>query len=153
VLGHALYLKAIHGGQAKAGKMDALKIAALLRGGLLPQAYVSPRGMRATRAPLRRRTSLVRKRAEALVPLQNPNGPYHLPPLTQKLSYAESRAALDFPARFTGPSAQKDGERDPALRDTDGEPLRAVELYLTRTAKVDDPQAYQRLRPIPGVGP
>jgi transposase len=30
--------------------------------------------------------------------------------------------------------------------------LIAVELYLTRTAKVDDPQAYQRLLSVPGVG-
>jgi transposase len=26
-------------------------------------------------------------------------------------------------------------------------------LYLTRTAKIDDPQAYHRLRTVPGVGP
>jgi hypothetical protein len=32
VLGHALYMKAIHGGKAKHDRMDAHKIAALLRG-------------------------------------------------------------------------------------------------------------------------
>ena len=32
VLGHALYMKAIHGGKAKNDKIDAHKIAALLRG-------------------------------------------------------------------------------------------------------------------------
>jgi len=41
-LGHALYMKAIHGGKAKNDKLDALKIATLLRGGTLPQAYVYP---------------------------------------------------------------------------------------------------------------
>ena len=40
VLGHALYMKAIHGGKAKTDKIDAKKIAILLRGGMLPQAYV-----------------------------------------------------------------------------------------------------------------
>ena len=40
VLGHALYRKAIHGGKAKDDKIDAQKIAVLLRGGMLPQAYV-----------------------------------------------------------------------------------------------------------------
>src|SRR6187397_2487501 len=40
VLGHALYTKAIHGGKAKNDKIDAHKIAVLLRGGMLPQAYV-----------------------------------------------------------------------------------------------------------------
>src|SRR5262249_57565784 len=33
VLGHALYMKAIHGGQAKTHKIDAPKIAGLLPGG------------------------------------------------------------------------------------------------------------------------
>jgi transposase len=40
VLGHALYMKAIHGGKAKNDKIDAAKIPRLLRGGALPQAYV-----------------------------------------------------------------------------------------------------------------
>ena len=38
VLGHALSMKAIHGGTAKNDKIDSHKIAALLRGGMLPQA-------------------------------------------------------------------------------------------------------------------
>jgi len=46
ILGHALYMKAIHGGKAKNDKIDAGKIARLLRGGALPQAYVYPAGMR-----------------------------------------------------------------------------------------------------------
>ena len=49
VLGHALYMKAIHGGKAKNDKIDAHKIALLLRGGMMPQAYVYPAEMRATR--------------------------------------------------------------------------------------------------------
>src|SRR4029434_5931533 len=40
VLGHALSMQAIHGGKAKNDKIDSQKIAALLRGGMLPQAYV-----------------------------------------------------------------------------------------------------------------
>jgi Transposase len=38
VLGHALDMKAMHGGQAKNDTIDSQKIAALLRGGMLPQA-------------------------------------------------------------------------------------------------------------------
>ena len=49
VLGHALSMKAIHGGKAKNDKIDAHKIAVLLRGGMFPQAYVYPAEMRATR--------------------------------------------------------------------------------------------------------
>ena len=95
VLGHALYMKAIHGGKAKTDKIDAHKIAVLLRGGMLPQAYVYPRGMRETRDLLRRRSFLVRRRAEALVHLTNTNSQYNQPPFARKLAYAANRAALD----------------------------------------------------------
>jgi hypothetical protein len=55
VLGHALYMKAIHGGKSTNDKIDSQKIATMLRGGLLPMAYVYPRHMRSTRNLLRRR--------------------------------------------------------------------------------------------------
>jgi transposase len=153
VLGHALYMKAIHGGKAKNDKIDAAKIARLLRGGNLPQAYVYPKGMRETRDLLRRRTFLVRRRAELLAHLVNTNSQYNLPPLTQKLCYAANREELNLPARFTDPSVRKNVETDLALIDAFDEQIHELELYLTRAAKVDDPQAYQRLRSIPGVGP
>jgi hypothetical protein len=54
-LGHALSMKAIHGGKATHDTIDAQTIAMLLRGGMLPQAYVYPAAMRATRDWLRRR--------------------------------------------------------------------------------------------------
>jgi hypothetical protein len=57
VRGHALYMNAIHGGKATNDKSDAHKIAVLLCGGMLPQAYVYPAAIRATRDLLRRRTS------------------------------------------------------------------------------------------------
>ena len=66
VLGHALYMKAIHGGKAKNDRIDADKIARLLRGGKFPLAYVYPRGMRETRDLLRRRMYIVNKRAELI---------------------------------------------------------------------------------------
>src|SRR5207253_9894852 len=66
VLGHALYRKAIHGGKAKNDRIDARKGAVLLRGGMLPQAYVYPAARRASRDLLRRRIDLTGKRAELL---------------------------------------------------------------------------------------
>ena len=62
VLGHALYMKAIHGGKAKNDKIDAHKIAVLLRGGMMPQAYAYPAEMRSTRDLLRRRMHVMRQR-------------------------------------------------------------------------------------------
>jgi hypothetical protein len=66
-------MKAIHGGKANNDTLDSHKIAALLRGGLLPQASVYPADMRATRALLRRRPHLRRKRAALLAHVQNTN--------------------------------------------------------------------------------
>src|SRR5690606_28405005 len=43
VLGHALYMKAIHGGKTKNDRVDAHKIAVLLRGGMFPLAHVYPK--------------------------------------------------------------------------------------------------------------
>jgi transposase len=153
VLGHALYLKLIHGGKSKNDTIDAHKLATLLRGGAFPQAYVYPKGMRETRDLLRRRTFLVRQRSHLLAHLVNTNSQYNLPPLSQKLCYARNREDLDLPSRFADPSVRKNVEADLALVDAIDEQVRALELYLTRSAKIDDPQAYQRLRSVPGVGP
>jgi transposase len=100
VLGHALYMKAIHGGKAKNDRIDAGKIAHLLKGGNFPLAYAYPKGMRATRDLLRRRTYLVRKRAELLVHLQILNAQYNHAPFTKKLSFAANREELNIPAQF-----------------------------------------------------
>src|SRR5262249_36305619 len=78
VLGHALSMKAMHGGKAKNDTIDSPKIAVLLRGGMLPQAYVYPAQMRATRDLLRRRPHLMRKRAELLAHIQNTKRQYNL---------------------------------------------------------------------------
>ena len=78
VLGHALYMKAIHGGKAKNDKIDSKKIAQLLRSGNFPLAYVYPKEMRGTRDLLRRRTFLVRRRAELLAHVQNTFRQYNI---------------------------------------------------------------------------
>ena len=70
VLGHALYLKAIHGGKVKNDKVDSEKLAYLLRGGNFTTAFAYPQELRATRDLLRRRTHMVRRRAETLTHIQ-----------------------------------------------------------------------------------
>jgi hypothetical protein len=94
MLGDALDRKAIHGGKAKTDKIDAHKIAVLFRGGILPQANVYPKRMRETRGLLRRRTFLVRRRAEALVHLSATNRQYNQPPVVgHYVRAAELKAA------------------------------------------------------------
>ena len=153
VVGHALYMKLIHGSKAKNDRIDAHKIAHLLKGGNFPLAYAYPKGMRETRDLLRRRMYLVHKRAELITHLEILNAQNNLPPFGKKLSYAANRAALDIAKRFTDPSVQMSATLDLDLIDKLDELIAKVELHLTRAAKVDDVQTYHRLRTIPGVGP
>jgi len=153
VVGHALYMKLIHGSKAKNDRIDAHKIAHLLKGGNFPLAYAYPKGMRETRDLLRRRMYLVHKRAELITHLEILNAQNNLPPFGKKLSYAANRAELDIAERFTEPSVQMSATLDLDLIDKLDELIAQVELHLTRTAKVDDVQTYHRLRTIPGVGP
>jgi transposase len=150
VLGHALYMKAIHGGKAKNDKIDAHKIAVLLRGGMLPMAYVYPREMRATRDLLRRRCYFMRKRAELLTHIQNTASQYTLPTFGKKIAYKANRA--DVAERFTEPAVRKSIETNLALLDHYDRLLTELELYLARTAKVHDVNAFYRLRSVPGIG-
>jgi transposase len=150
VLGHALYMKAIHGGKAKNDRIDAHTIAVRLRGGMLPQAYVSPAAMRATRDLLRRRIHLMRKRAELLAHIQNTNSQYNLPEIGKKLAYKANRAGVA--ERFLDPAVQKSIEVDLALIGHYDRLLADLELSIVQTAKEHDAQTFYRLRSIPGVG-
>jgi transposase len=152
VLGHALYMRAIHGGKAKNDRIDSSKIARLLKGGTFPIAYAYPKGMRETRDLLRRRMYLVRKRAELLTHVQLVNQQYNLPPLSKRLSVVANRAELKIVERFRDPSVQKNVTVDLALADHLDGVISDLEVYLTRTAKVDDAETYQRLRTVPGIG-
>jgi transposase len=150
VVGHALYMQAIHGGKAKNDKVDAHKLAVLLRGGRFPQAYVYPAEMRATRDLLRRRCHLVRKRAELLAHIHNTNSQYNLPEIGKKLVYKANREGVE--EHFPDPSVRKTIEMDLSLIDHYDKLLSEVELYITRSAKTQDVQTFARLQSVPGVG-
>jgi transposase len=150
VLGHALYMKAIHGGKAKNDTIDAQKIAVLLRGGMLPQAYVYPAEMRATRDLLRRRIHLTRKRAELLTHVQHTNSQDNLPEIGKKIAYKTNRAGVA--ERCADPAVQKSVEVDLALIDYDDQLLRDLELAIVKTAKQHDANTLYLLQTVPGIG-
>jgi transposase len=151
VLGHAQYMKAIHGGKAKHDRLDAQKSAVLLRGGMLPQAYAYPAAMRATRELLRRRLHLVRQRAERVTHLRQPNSQYHVPALGKSL---QSKAPREGVAqRFSDPAVQKTLEVDLALSDYADRVLRDLEHPILTAAQQHAPQTRARLRSVPGIGP
>jgi len=150
VLGHALYMKAIHGGKAKNDRIDALKIATLLRGGMLPQAYVYPAGMRATRDLLRRRLHIVRKRGQLLAHIQMTSQQYNLPPLGKRIAYPSNREGVA--EHFEDRVVRKSIAVDLALLERYDALVTDLESYLVRQAKHHDAQAFALLRSIPGVG-
>jgi transposase len=150
-LGHALYMKLIHGGKAKNDRIDAAKIAGLLRGGMFPMAYVYPRGKRATRDLLRRRSHFVRHRAQLITHITNTNSQYNLPPFTAKLSRASNRAD-DLAKRFADPSVRCSVQADLDLIDAYDAKVLDLERHLIKTAKVDNAPTLDLLRTIPGIG-
>jgi hypothetical protein len=147
---HALYRRALHGGQAQHDRLEAHKIAVLLRGGLLPHASVDPRRRRATRELLRRRNHLRPKRAEWSAHLhktarQSTRGA----PMGRSATPPHRRGLL---ARVEHRGGQQTMAVDVALVDCD-EPLRAdVERSIAKIAHGQAPGSRARWRTIPGVG-
>jgi transposase len=143
-------MQAIHGGKATNDRIDAHQIAVLLRGGMLPQAYVYPAEMRAPRDLLRRRMHLMRNRAELLAHVQQTNSQYNLPEIGKKLAYKANRAGVA--ERFPDPAVQKSIEVELALIGHYDRLLTDLERSIVQTAKEDGAHTFYRLRSIPGVG-
>jgi len=143
VLGHALYMKAIHGGKTKNDKLDSNTIVALLRGGNLPIAYAYPAKMRATR-------DLMRRRAELLAHIQNTNTQYNLSEIGKNLSKKCHRKHIA--ERFDDPAVKMTIETNLALIGFYDQLLPKIEASIDQCAKDHDPNALYRLRTMPGVG-
>jgi hypothetical protein len=150
VLGHALYMTAIHGGKATHEKIDAPKIAVVLRGGRLPQASVYPADMRATRDLLRRRIHLMRQRAELRGHSQQTHRQDNLPDMGTKSADKANRDGVA--ERFAEPAVHKSSAVDRALIGHDAELLRDIERSILQAAQPHDANTRDRLRTGPGMG-
>lgn len=150
VLGHALYMKAVHGGKSKNDKIDSHKIAVLLRGGMIPQAYVYPADMRSTRDLLRRRNYLTRKRADLLAHIQNTNSQYNLPEFGKRIAYKIHREGVA--EQFEDPAVRKSIELDLELIDHYDRLLGRLETFILYAARHHEPRALSLLRSVHGIG-
>ena len=150
VLGHALEMKAISGSKTKNDRIDSRKIAKLLRGGMIPMAYICPRPMRSTRDLLRRRMRFVQQRAELLTHIQQTNAQYNLPKIGKTLKYKGNRVGVA--ERFDDASVQKTIAVDLALIAALDTSIQQIEAHILATAKDHDPMALQIVRTIPGIG-
>ena len=150
ILGHALYLKAIHGGKVKSDKIDSEKLARLLRGGNFALSYAYPKDWRATRDLLRRRGHFVSRRGETLAHIQIVNHQQNLPAFPKKLQYKSNRAGIA--ERFSDPAVAFAIETDVAMLDSYDSAIRDLERFLEQSAKVHDANNFYLLKTIPGVG-
>ena len=151
-LGHALAMRHIHQGMSKSDKIDAAKLAAMLRGGVFPLAYAYPRANRQTRDLLRRRSFFVRQRAQLIAHIVNTNTQFNLPHLSKKLTYAANRTD-DLVDRFPDPSTKLAVTADLGLIDAHDSQIADLERHLVKHAKVDDAVTFGLLRTVPGIGP
>ena len=150
-LGHALYMKAIHGGKAKNDKIDSGKIAAMLKGGMFPMAYVYPSRMRATRDLLRRRTYLVRKRADLIGHVQNTNSQYNQPRFG-RCNITRKFCREEVLSHFKDPDVYMSMKVDLDLIDQFAIQIRSMEKHVLDNARSHDPQTLYLMQTIYGIG-
>jgi len=143
-------MRAIHDAKAKNDKIDSKKTAALLKGGLLPQAYVYPPEMRATRDLLRRRLHFVRHRGQLLAHIQNTHHQYNLAAPGKRIAYRANREGIG--EGFEDASVAKSVEADVALIDHYDMVIRDLELTVLRRARGHDLDSFERLKTVPGIG-
>jgi len=150
VLGHALYMKAIHGAKAKSDRIDSGKTAVLLRGGLMPVAYAYPADMRATRDLMRRRLLFVRQRGSLLAHIQVTHHQYNVDQPGKRITYRSNREGLG--EGFEDPSVRHSIAADIALADHYEVTIGELELAVLRQARIHDPNALALLTSVPGIG-
>lgn len=151
ILGHALYMKAIHGGKTKNDKIDAMKIAKLIRGGTFPLAFNYPKAMRAIRDALRRRTHIMRFNSQLKAHVKNTISQYNLPePGKLDLRYQGGRDSMrNF---FPMPATQKSMDMNLNLIENIHQEIAAIQWYVEKNARSHNSSHYQILRTMPGIG-
>jgi transposase len=151
VLGHALYLKHIHGGKNKNDRIDSEKLAHLLRTNLIPPAYVYPSERRPIRALLRQRMNYVWQRAALMTHVsinQTAEG------LTPAAKSGDNRdvwierilGQYEHPLHRMAASCEMD-----IIRAYDKQ-IDALETEIVRQAKKHEGRDYQMLNTVHGIG-
>lgn len=150
ILGHALYMKAIHGGKAKNDKIDSYKIASLMRGGNFPLAYNYPAETRATRDLLRRRTYVMRHGSELKAHVVNTDSQYNLPAQSLNLKNVSAREGLRH--YYDDPVVQRMIALDMNILDCYIRELKHVESFIESKAKEHYGALLNIVRTFPGIG-
>jgi transposase len=150
-LGHALYMKAVHGGKKKNDRIDSKVITDLLRGNLFPLAYPYPQQMRATRDLLRRRHRYVALRAEAYTHIQNTFSQHAVLDLAAT-EVKKKSTRRTIPQRLPHPDLSLTVDCDLEVIDTLDALISQLEKHIWQQAKDHDRNALEILTSTPGVG-
>jgi transposase len=150
-LGHALYMKSVHGRKNKNDSLDSKHITDLLRSNLFPLAYAYPPEMRAVRDLLRRRHHYVDIRAAAYRHIQMVYMQQGI--IDRKLPAPGIKAKRESMIEpFVDPNVcltvGADINQMNALDDLIG----ILESNVLRQAKIHDRTAFNLLETITGVG-
>jgi transposase len=150
-LGHAYYMKAISSNKKKNDPLDATTIAHLMRNNSFPLAYPYPREMRATRDLFRRRTRLVRIRAEAYAHTQLV---MHQQAITdiKPAEVKNKKTRRDLLHLFDDADVRMNVENNFGIIDAFDPLIARLEERIKRQALYHNPKHYRMLLTIPGVG-
>jgi transposase len=150
ILGHALYMKAIHGGKTKNDRIDSHKIALLVQSGMFPLSYVYPREQRPLRDLLRRRLSFTRHRADLLRHLQLINTQNNFPAIGMISKSQLKRAELS--GRFTNEAVSRMVTADMALVDGYERIIKDLEQHILSHVRLHNTKELALLQSIRGIG-
>jgi transposase len=151
ILGHALYMKAIHGGKTKNDRIDSHKIALLIQAGMFPLGYVYPRKDRPIRDLLRRRLHFTRMRAKLISHVQLINTQHNFQALGV---IAKSKVKRDaIPERFNHMAMTKKSlAADLSLIDYYTNTIKDIEQYILSHARLNNTKELAILQSMRGIG-
>lgn len=150
ILGHALYMKAIHGAKVKNDRIDSRKIAMLTQTGMFPVAYVYPKAKRSIRDLLRRRLYFAQERADMFCHIQLMNTQVNNPGLGRITRSNYKKKTIS--AVFNDEHMQKSIDSDLKLISEYDEVIRELEVYILEHTRQYWRQELNIIQSIYGVG-
>lgn len=151
-MGHAYYMKAIHGDKQKNDKIDARKIADLLRVGLLPYAHTCSAEMRTVRDLLRQRLRLVQWRSSMFVRTKMIF--YQAGDIdTERAALRNKSQRQKTVSKVSDPFTRMICTTNMSMATTLDEYIRRIEKEVLNHAHEHHRQDLQLLQTLPAVGP
>jgi len=150
-LGHALYMKVIHGTKTKNDRVDSKKIAHLLRSNLLPKAYCCSAERRPARELLRRRIYMMRERSALLAHMSSAVQTYGQDTLTTAEKRKNDRQEL-IPKRFDNELLKLSMQVDVEMVEQLDMQIAKMEKTIVKHTKLTSSAEYNLLKSSPGIG-